>query len=44
MHWFATLTQARARIQSWKEEYNHERPHSALQHLAPAVFALTLAT
>ncbi len=44
MHWFASLAQARARIQDWKKEYNDARPHSALQHLAPAVFAHTLAT
>jgi putative transposase len=44
LHWFASLAQARVSIQTWKEEYNHERPHSALQHLAPAVFAQALAT
>ncbi len=44
VHWFVSLPQARVTIQNRKEDYNHERPHSALQHLAPAVFAHTLAT
>lgn len=43
-HWFATLAHARAIIQQWKEEYNHQRPHSALHDLAPAVFAQSIAT
>jgi putative transposase len=44
MHGFASLAHARVSIQTWKEPYNHERPHSALEHLASAVFAHTLAT
>jgi putative transposase len=43
-HWSASLAQASASIQNWKEEYHHEGPQSALQHLAPSVFAHTLAT
>lgn len=44
VHWFASLAHARVIIQRWKEEYNQERPHSALGQLAPAVFAQSVAT
>ncbi len=44
VHWFANLAHARNIIHTWKEAYNHERPHSALGQLAPAVFAPSLAT
>jgi putative transposase len=44
VHGFASLTHARNIIHTWKEAYNHERPHSALGQLAPAVFAQSLAT
>ncbi|WP_443266414.1 integrase core domain-containing protein [Xanthobacter sp. NM-25] len=29
-------------ISSWKEDYNLNRPHSALGHRSPAEFAATL--
>jgi len=38
-HWFVTMTQARRIIESWRIEYNTERPHSSLGNLAPAAFA-----
>jgi putative transposase len=44
VHWFGTLAHARAVIQAWKEEYNTERPHSALRQQPPAAFAQSLAT
>lgn len=44
VHWFASLPHARDIIYTWKEAYNHERPHSALGQLAPAAFAQSLAT
>src|SRR5215831_4545285 len=31
LHWFGSLPHARAVIQAWKEEYNTQRPHSALR-------------
>jgi putative transposase len=31
LHWFGRLAQARTVIQTWKEEYNTQRPQSALQ-------------
>ena len=39
---FSNLAQARATIGSWKEDYNLNRPHSALGHRSPAGFAATL--
>lgn len=44
LHWFGSLAQARAIIQIWKEDYNTQRPHSALQQQAPVVYAQSLAT
>lgn len=38
-HWFTSLSHARALISQWRDEYNHERPHSSIGNLAPAVFA-----
>jgi putative transposase len=39
-HWFKDLDDARCKIDRWRWEYNHERPHSALRNLTPADFAL----
>jgi putative transposase len=38
-NWFQTIGQAKQRIESWREEYNRERPHSSLGYLTPAEFA-----
>jgi putative transposase len=37
---FASLADARIEISKWKEDYNHERPHSALGNIPPAEFAM----
>ena len=37
---FSTLSEARSAINSWKEDYNHHRPHSALGNMPPAEFAM----
>jgi putative transposase len=37
---FSTLVEARHAIRSWKEDYNHQRPHSALGNMTPAEFAI----
>jgi putative transposase len=37
---FSTLTGARSAITSWKEDYNHHGPHSALGNMPPAGFAM----
>jgi len=36
---FSCLAEARVVISDWRDDYNHRRPHSALQMKAPAVFA-----
>ncbi|WP_143281287.1 integrase core domain-containing protein, partial [Burkholderia mallei] len=35
-HWFTTLAHARAVIAAWRQDYNEQRPHSALNYLAPS--------
>lgn len=37
---FSTLAEARSAINSWKEDHNHYRPHSALGNMTPAEPAL----
>jgi putative transposase len=36
VNWFLSLDDAREKINAFKEEYNHFRPHSALENLTPA--------
>jgi putative transposase len=38
-HWFLNLPDAKATIELWRIDYNHVRPHSALNHATPAAFA-----
>ena len=37
-HWFATLAEARAVIEAWRQAYNAERPHSSLGYLTPTEY------
>ncbi|MGH7739055.1 MAG: integrase core domain-containing protein [bacterium] len=37
-HWFFSLTDAKEKIQTWREEYNTIRPHSSLGNPAPLEF------
>ncbi len=37
-HWFLSLDDAREKIESWRMDYNHFRPHSSIGDAAPAVF------
>jgi len=37
--WFLSLEDARDKIESWRQEYNRERPHGALGNLAPLKYA-----
>ena len=37
-HWFASQEHARKTIEAWWREYNTERPHTALNNQAPAVY------
>ena len=34
-YWFTSLADARQTIESWRQHYNRERPHSALQYRTP---------
>jgi putative transposase len=38
---FSTLHQARVELASWRNDYNHHRPHSGLGWLTPSEFAKT---
>ena len=38
-HWFRSINEARSIIDQWREHYNHERPHSALNYMTPVAFA-----
>ena len=38
-HWFRDIDDARMEIDSWRNHYNHERAHSALDYMSPVAFA-----
>ena len=42
-HWFPTLLHARTEIETWRREYNDERPKKILGGLTPAAYAKQLA-
>lgn len=37
-HWFLGMEEARSTIETWRQEYNHFRPHGALGDLTPLEF------
>jgi len=39
-NWFLSLEDARENVESWRNHYNGERPHSALGNLSPREFAV----
>lgn len=43
-HWFTHLLHARTTIETWRREYNEERPKKALGGLTPAAYAQQLAS
>lgn len=43
-HWFISLAHARSIIETWRIEYNTERPHSSLGNQTPQEFATARAT
>jgi putative transposase len=43
-HWFTSLAHAQVVIETWRREYNEERPKKALCGLTPAAYAKQLAT
>ena len=36
---FTSLDDARRKIEAWRHDYNHTRPHSSLRNLTPHEFA-----
>jgi putative transposase len=38
-NWFTSLSDARRKIETWRQDYNEQRPHSSLNYLPPADFA-----
>jgi putative transposase len=40
-NWFTSLADARRKIETWRQDYNQQRPHSSLNYLPPAEFART---
>lgn len=38
VHWFLSLEDAQEKIEHWRQEYNHFRPHSSLNNLTPSEF------
>jgi putative transposase len=38
-NWFTSLSDARRKIETWRQDYNQQRPHSSLGYLSPAEFA-----
>jgi putative transposase len=41
-NWFTSLSDARRKIESWRQDYNQQRPHSSLNYLPPVEFARTV--
>lgn len=41
-NWFRTMKDVRRTLDNWRQEYNCERPHSALAYRTPAEFRRTL--
>ena len=42
--WFLSLEDAREKVEGWRQEYNSNRPHGALNNLVPREFAETVGT
>jgi putative transposase len=41
-HWFMSLNDARRKIEDWRTDYNHVRPHSSLGNRSPIEYVRTL--
>ena len=39
IHWFVSLQDAKKTIETWRELYNRERPHSSLKYQTPNEYA-----
>lgn len=40
--WFLSMADARQRINEWRNDYNENRPHTALRNLTPSAYAALL--
>ncbi len=40
-NWFTSLRDAQRKVETWRKDYNEQRPHSSLNYLPPAEFART---
>ena len=38
-HWFISISDAREKIETWKQDYNRNRPHSSLGDMTPEEFS-----
>ena len=38
-HWFLSLEDAQEKVESWRKDYNEERPHSSIGNVTPLEFA-----
>ena len=38
-NWFTSLSDAKIKIESWRQDYNQQRPHSSLNYVPPSEFA-----
>lgn len=38
-NWFTSLSDAKRKIESWRQDYNQQRPHSSLNYQPPSEFA-----
>lgn len=38
-HWFGKISEARETIETWRREFNEERPHSSIRYMTPKQFA-----
>jgi putative transposase len=43
-NWFLDMADARCSIESWRQDYNKQRPHSALAYRTPQEFAALFAS
>ena len=41
-HWFTSLQHARVVVETWRREYNEERPKRSLGGMTPIAYAKTL--
>lgn len=43
-HWFESLSDAKLKIEAWRDDYNKSRPHRALNNLPPLQFVASIET